>query len=133
MRDLVKKCFDIIASSVGILILSPVCLIIILLIKLMMPGPVFFCQVSRYGEPFKIFKFRTMTTDHGGNSISVKGESRITSLGAFLRKYKLDELPELWNVLKGDMSFVGPRPNMMDYADRLTCEERHILEYVWYN
>ncbi len=95
-----------------------------------MPGPVLFKQVraGRKGRPFTICKFRTMSLNHNGNTISVKGESRITPLGAILRKYKLDELPELWNVLKGDMSFVGPRPDMPEYASRLTGEERQILE-----
>jgi len=95
-----------------------------------MPGPVIFTQVraGRYGKPFKIFKFRTMTNDHGGNSISVRGESRITPLGARLRKYKLDELPELWNVVMGDMSFVGPRPDMPEYANKLMGKEKKILE-----
>lgn len=95
-----------------------------------MPGPVFFRQkrAGRYGNPFTMIKFRTMTINHGGNTISVKGENRILPLGARLRKYKLDELPELWNVLKGDMSFVGPRPDMPEYANRLTGEDRYILE-----
>ncbi len=95
-----------------------------------MPGPVLFRQIraGRHGKPFSICKFRTMSLNHNGNTISVKGESRITPLGAILRKYKLDELPELWNVLKGDMSFVGPRPDMPEYASRLAGEERHILK-----
>lgn len=95
-----------------------------------MPGPVLFKQVraGRFGKAFLIYKFRTMTPGHNGNSISVKGQSRITPLGSVLRKYKLDELPELWNVIKGDMSFVGPRPDVPEYADRLTGEERKILE-----
>ena len=74
-----------------------------------------------------MYKFRSMTVAHSGSSISVKGESRITPLGAVLRKYKLDELPELWNVLIGDMSFVGPRPDVPGYADRLEGEHRRIL------
>ena len=95
-----------------------------------MPGPVLFKQVraGRHSKPFLIYKFRTMTLNHKGNTISVKGETRITPIGALLRKYKLDELPELWNVLKGDMSFVGPRPDMPEYADRLVGEDRQILE-----
>ena len=125
-----KRIFDIIASFIGLVILSPVLLIIVFLIKTCMPGPVFFRQkrAGRYGNPFTMIKFRTMTINHGGNTISVKGENRILPLGARLRKYKLDELPELWNVLKGDMSFVGPRPDMPEYANRLTGEDRYILE-----
>ena len=94
-----------------------------------MPGPVFFIQkrVGQHGKLFTMAKFRTMSVGHGGNSISVKGESRITPLGATLRKYKLDELPELYNVLKGDMSFVGPRPDVPGYADKLQGDDRRIL------
>ena len=94
-----------------------------------MPGPVFFTQkrVGQHGKLFTMVKFRTMSVGHGGNSISVKGESRITPLGATLRKYKLDELPGLYNVLKGDMSFVGPRPDVPGYADKLQGDDRRIL------
>ncbi len=101
-----------------------------MLIRMKMPGPIFYCQqrAGRHGSIFMIFKFRTMIPEHHGSTISVKGENRITPLGAKLRKYKLDELPELWNVLKGDMSFVGPRPDMPEYAQRLQGEERKILE-----
>jgi len=128
---ILKRTFDIIASFFGLLILWPVLLIVAFLIKIKMPGgPVFFSQqrVGRYGKLFTLVKFRTMSVSHSGSSVSIKGESRITSLGATLRKYKLDELPELWNVLKGDMSFVGPRPDVPGYADRLTGEQRKILE-----
>ncbi len=75
-----------------------------------------------------MYKFRTMTPGHGGSSVSVKGENRITPFGATLRKYKLDELPELWNILVGDMSFVGPRPDVPGYADKLTGNDREILK-----
>lgn len=125
-----KRIFDIIASSLGLLLLSPVFIVIVLLIKINMPGPVLFCQKrgGRYGKPFTIYKFRTMIVDHGGNTVSVKGEDRITQLGARLRKYKLDELPELWNVLLGDMSFVGPRPDVPEYYDKLEGDEKKILD-----
>ncbi|MBN2613907.1 MAG: sugar transferase [Bacteroidales bacterium] len=127
---MLKRFFDIIASVFGLLMLSPLFIIIAVLIKIRMPGPVIFKQLraGRYGKPFKIYKFRTMIVNHGGSSISVKGENRITSLGAVLRKYKLDELPELWNVLRGDMSFVGPRPDMPEYAGQLGGKDRLILE-----
>ena len=125
-----KRLFDLFVSLVGIIVLLPVFLIIALLVKIKTPGPLFFVQqrVGRYGKLFRLVKFRTMLAGQKGNNITVKGESRITPLGVFLRKYKLDELPELWNVLKGDMSFVGPRPDVPGYADRLKGEERKILE-----
>jgi len=125
-----KRVFDIIASIIGLILLIPVFLIISILIKIYMPGPVFFRQkrIGRYGIPFTIFKFRTMIIEHGGGYVSVRGENRITPLGAKLRKYKLDELPELWNVLVGDMSFVGPRPDMPEYMEKLKDEEKTILE-----
>lgn len=126
-----KYLFDRAASLLGLLVLWPVLIIIALLIKVRMPGgPVIFKQqrVGRNGELFTMYKFRSMTVSHSGSSVSVAGESRITPLGSILRKYKLDELPELWNVLKGDMSFVGPRPDVPGYADRLQGENRLILK-----
>ncbi|MBN2167184.1 MAG: sugar transferase [Marinilabiliaceae bacterium] len=125
-----KRLFDIIASVCGFIILLPVFIIVALLIKIFMPGPVFFIQkrTGRYGNLFNIVKFRTMVVNHGGNTVSVKGERRITPLGATLRKYKLDELPELWNVLIGKMSFVGPRPDMPEMFENLNDEEKKILE-----
>lgn len=126
-----KRLFDILASFFGILVLCPVLLLVALLIKTKMPGgPALFTQqrVGRHGRLFTLVKFRTMSVGHSGSTVSVKGESRITPLGAVLRKYKLDELPELWNVLKGEMSFVGPRPDVPGYADKLIGEERRILE-----
>ncbi len=128
--DIAKRAFDFTASFAGLLVLWPLLLVIALVIRINMPdGPVLFKQerVGQYGKLFTLVKFRTMTMGHGGSSVSVAGERRITSLGAFLRRYKLDELPELWNVLKGDMSFVGPRPDVPGYADRLRGAERGIL------
>ncbi|MCU4166219.1 sugar transferase [Carboxylicivirga caseinilyticus] len=126
----VKRISDLLFSLIGLILLLPIYIVIILLIKIYMGSPVFFCQqrVGRFGQPFTIYKFRTMTVGHGGNSISIKGENRITPLGSILRKYKLDELPELWNVLIGDMSLVGPRPDMPEYYDKLIGEEKKILE-----
>lgn len=125
-----KTIFDILASFIGLLVFSPVLLIIAILIKLQMPGPVFFIQerVGQNARLFKMVKFRSMNVNHGGNTVSVKGENRITPLGATLRKYKLDELPELWNVLIGDMSLVGPRPDVPGYADQLQGEAAQILK-----
>jgi len=95
-----------------------------------MPGPIFFIQkrVGQHGKLFKMIKFRTMSVGHGGSSISIKGENRITPFGAVMRKYKLDEIPGLINVLKGEMSFVGPRPDVPGYADKLEGDDRRILE-----
>ena len=126
-----KFLFDRIVSFIGLLILWPVLLIVALLIRIKMPGgPVLFKQkrVGKDGKLFTMVKFRTMTVNHGGSSVSVAGENRITPLGAKLRKYKLDELPELWNVLIGDMSFVGPRPDVPGYADQLQGEDREVLK-----
>ena len=125
-----KYLFDRVVSLLGLLVLWPVLLVVAVLVRVKMPGgPVIFTQqrVGRYGRLFTMYKFRTMTVAHGGSSISVAGESRITPLGAVLRRYKLDELPELWNVLIGDMSFVGPRPDVPGYADKLQGEDRLIL------
>jgi lipopolysaccharide/colanic/teichoic acid biosynthesis glycosyltransferase len=127
---IVKRIFDFSSALVGLILLCPVYVVIALLIRIKMPGgPVLFSQkrVGRYGGLFVMHKFRTMAVNHGGSSISVKGESRITPLGAVLRKYKLDELPELWNILTGDMSLVGPRPDVPGYADKLTGDDRLLL------
>ena len=126
-----KWIFDRVVSFVGLLILWPVMLVVAMLIWRKMPGgPVIFTQkrVGQAGRLFTMYKFRSMTVSHSGSSVSVAGESRITPLGAKLRKYKLDELPELWNVFIGDMSFVGPRPDVPGYADKLCGEDRRILE-----
>ena len=125
-----KSLFDRLMSAFGLIALSPVLLIVGILIRIKMPGgPVIFRQqrVGRHGKLFTMYKFRSMTVHHSGSSVSVAGESRITPLGAKLRKYKLDELPELWNVLVGDMSFVGPRPDVPGYADRLQGSDRRVL------
>lgn len=125
-----KEVFDRVASLIGLILLFPVLGGVAFLICWKMPGgPVIFKQkrVGQYGRLFTMYKFRSMTVGHSGSSVSVKGESRITPLGAVLRKYKLDELPELWNVLIGDMSFVGPRPDVPGYADKLEGDDRRML------
>ena len=125
-----KFLFDRVSSLFGLLFLSPVLLFVALLIRIKMPGgPIIFKQkrVGQYGRLFTMYKFRSMTVSHSGSSVSVKGESRIPPLGVKLRKYKLDELPELWNVLIGDMSFVGPRPDVPGYADKLEGDDRRML------
>ncbi|NDV82027.1 sugar transferase [Bacteroides sp. 51] len=125
-----KYIFDKLFSFLGLIILFPLLLLIYFLILIKMPkGPVFFKQkrIGKHGNIFTMYKFRSMLVSHSGSSVSVKGESRITPFGAFLRKYKLDELPELWNVLKGDMSIVGPRPDVPGYADRLEGSDRRML------
>lgn len=126
----IKFVFDRLASFFGLLFLWPLLLVVALLIRIKMPGgPVFFVQdrVGKDGRIFRCHKFRTMQVDHGGSPVSVAGDSRITPLGAKLRHYKIDELPELWDVLVGNMSFVGPRPDVPGYADSLEGDDREIL------
>ena len=126
---LLKWIFDRVMALIGLLFLWPILLVVAVLIKIQMPGPVLFVQprVGRNGKLFSCHKFRSMTIGHGGSSVSVAGEARITPLGAKLRKYKLDELPELWDVFIGTMSFVGPRPDVPGYADKLQGEDRIVL------
>ena len=127
-----KYLFDKVVSFFGLVCLSPVFLIVAILIKKRMPGgPVIFKQqrVGQYGKLFTVFKFRSMNVaGEGRTSIASEEEDRITPLGKTLRRYKLDELPELCNVLKGDMSFVGPRPDVPGYADKLKGKDRDILK-----
>lgn len=128
---LLKILFDRIVSLIGLLILWPVLLIVAILVKVKMPGgPAFFVQkrVGKDGKLFNCHKFRTMTVKHNGSTVSVAGDSRITPLGAKLRHYKLDELPGLWDVLIGNMSFVGPRPDVPGYADKLQGNDRDVLK-----
>ena len=128
---MMKRLFDFITSLIGLILLFPIFIILSLLVKIYSEGSIFFIQerIGRNGTIFRMIKFRSMTVVQISNStISVKGDVRITKIGVFLRKYKLDELPELWNVLKGDMSFVGPRPDVCGYADNLKGLDRKILE-----
>lgn len=128
---MLKEIFDRFVAIAGLIILWPVMAVVAVLIAVRMPGgPVIFRQqrVGRGGRLFTLVKFRTMTMGHSGSTVSVAGESRITPLGAVLRRLKLDELPELWNVASGDMSFVGPRPDVPGYADMLTGDDRRVLQ-----
>lgn len=126
-----KWMFDRIVSFLGLLFLWPVLLVVAIMVKVKMPGgPAFFVQkrVGKGGKLFKCHKFRTMTVKHNGSTVSVAGDSRITPFGAVLRHYKLDELPGLWDVLIGNMSFVGPRPDVPGYADKLQGDDCDVLK-----
>ena len=124
-----KYLFDRAVALLGLICFAPIFLLVAILIKIKMSGPVLFVQkrVGKDGKIFNCHKFRTMTVKHGGSSISVAGENRITPLGAKLRQYKIDELPGLWDVFVGKMSFVGPRPDVPGYADCLEGNNRRIL------
>ena len=118
-------------SFIGLLVLWPVLAVVALFVHVKMPGgPVIFKQkrVGKDGKLFTCHKFRTMMVKHNGSTVSVAGDNRITPLGAKLRHYKLDELPGLWDVLVGNMSFVGPRPDVPGYADQLKGDDREVLE-----
>ena len=125
-----KRVCDILISSIGLISLIPLFVIISIIIKLSSKGPVFFVQnrVGKNGDIFSMIKFRSMTIQQDNlSTVSIYGDSRITNFGFFLRRYKLDELPELFNVLKGEMSLVGPRPDVPGYADKLVGEAKLIL------
>ena len=126
-----KFIFDRLAALFGLLLLWPVILVTAILVKIKMPGgPAFFVQkrVGKDGKLFNCHKFRSMTVKHSGSTVSVAGDSRITPFGAKLRHCKIDELPGLWDVLIGNMSFVGPRPDVPGYADKLTGTDRDVLK-----
>ena len=128
---LLKWLFDRTVSFIGLLVLWPILLVVALLVKVKMPGgPVLFVQkrVGKGSRLFKCHKFRTMTVKHNGSTVSVAGDSRITHFGAKLRHWKLDELPGLWDVMVGNMSFVGPRPDVPGYADKLVGDDRDVLK-----
>ncbi len=129
--NMLKRAFDIMVSGMGLVILSPLFAAIALAVKLSSRGPVFFVQkrVGRHGKIIDVVKFRTMVVGlEGQGSVTTSADSRITPVGRLLRRFKLDELPQLWNVFVGKMSFVGPRPDVLGYADMLQGEDRIILE-----
>lgn len=131
INDFLKRAFDIIASTFGLILLFPIFLIISYLIKREDGGPIFYrgVRVGQHGKLFRIFKFRTMVVNAekiGGPS-TADDDPRITRIGKLIRKHKLDELPQLINVLKGEMSFVGPRPEVQQYVDMFTDQEKQIL------
>lgn len=125
-----KRAFDILCSFLGLTVLSPVLLVVSVLVAVTSPGGVFFRQerIGKDGKPFRIFKFRSMRKDNAGLKITTGNDSRITPVGRFLRKSKIDELPQLINVLVGDMSFVGPRPEVADYVNLYTPYQRQVLQ-----
>lgn len=127
-----KRLFDIVASALGLVVLSPLFLILAIWIKLDSKGPVFYRQerVGRHNKDFRIFKFRTMCLGADSGSLMTIGDKdvRVTRLGYYIRKFKLDELPQLINVLVGDMSFVGPRPEVRHYVDYWTPEQMRVLD-----
>ncbi len=126
-----KFIFDRLVSLIGLLFLWPFLIIVAILVKIKMPGGAAIFKQKRVGKDGKLFtchKFRTMTVNHNGSTVSVAGDSRITPFGATLRHYKIDELPGLWDVLVGNMSFVGPRPDVPGYADKLQGDDRIVLK-----
>ena len=127
---MIRLC-DIVFSAIGLLLLSPLFLIVYVLIRCESKGGGFYCQqrVGKDGRMFGLYKFRSMRTGSDKKGLITVGghDSRITRMGYFIRKYKIDELPQLWNVLKGDMSLVGPRPEVKKYVDLYTEEQRRVL------
>ena len=121
-----KRAFDVVAASILLVILAPIMLVVAVWIKLDSPGPVFFRQtrITQYGKEFRIFKFRTMVNnaDKMGSAVTVGNDSRITKVGTIIRNYRIDEFPQLFNVLSGDMSFVGARPEVRKYVEAYTNE-----------
>ncbi len=129
---MLKRCFDLLMSGLGLLVLSPLFVLMALWIKCDSKGPVFYRQVrvGRHGKDFRLFKFRSMRVGSDCKGLITVGghDPRITRSGYFIRKYKLDELPQLINVFIGDMSLVGPRPEVRKYVDLYTPEQRHVLD-----
>ncbi|MDD2696909.1 MAG: sugar transferase [Candidatus Pacebacteria bacterium] len=128
---MLKRLFDIIFSFIGLILTSPLFLVVAVLIKISSPGPVFYRgeRIGRNGKPFRIFKFRTMVVgaENLGGPSTASDDPRLLKIGNFLKKFQLDEIPQLINVLKGEMSFVGPRPEVKIYVDMMTSEERSII------
>lgn len=126
-----KRIFDLVLASAGLVFVSPLLILLAIWIKLDSTGPVFYrgLRAGRFGKPFRIFKLRTMTADPNerGGAWTASDDPRITHIGATLRRYKFDELPQLINVIKGDMSLVGPRPEVLDEVQRYTAEEKQLL------
>jgi lipopolysaccharide/colanic/teichoic acid biosynthesis glycosyltransferase len=129
VQNAVKRGLDLMLATLGLLVTSPVLALIALLVRRGSPGPAIFRQerVGRYGRPFRIHKFRTLEVDVAGPLVSATGDGRVTEVGAVLRRTKLDELPQLWDVLCGEMSLVGPRPEVPTYAALWTATEREII------
>jgi lipopolysaccharide/colanic/teichoic acid biosynthesis glycosyltransferase len=129
-----KRLFDFVCATIGLIVLAPLLAAVAVAIKVESEGPVFYRgrRAGRYGKPFRIFKFRTMVinADKIGGPSSAANDPRITRVGGFLRKYKLDELPQLLNVVKGEMSLVGPRPEVLQYVELFSTEERAILSVL---
>lgn len=128
-----KRALDVVVAGVGLLVAAPVLAIVALLVKAGDGGPIFFRQVrvGRHGVPFRIWKFRTMVPEAAeGRQVTAAGDLRVTPIGARLRRLKLDELPQLLNVLTGDMSLVGPRPEVPHFVARYTPEQRKLLDFL---
>ena len=125
-----KRLFDIVSSAMGLLLTGLPMVLITIAIKLLDPGPVLYRQrrIGRGGQPFWLYKFRTMKVCESGPVVTIEGDPRVTPIGRFLRRWKLDELPQLWNVLRGEMSVVGPRPEIQRFVDLYTQEQRRLLQ-----
>jgi lipopolysaccharide/colanic/teichoic acid biosynthesis glycosyltransferase len=125
-----KRLFDIASSAMGLLFTGLPMVLITIAIKLLDPGPVLYRQrrIGRGGQPFWLYKFRTMKVCESGPVVTIEGDPRVTPIGRFLRRWKLDELPQLWNVLRGEMSVVGPRPEVQRFVDLYTPAQRRLLQ-----
>lgn len=128
---MLKRLFDLLFSLVALVILMPLMLFAAFMIKISMPGPVLFKQrrIGRFAQPFLIYKFRTMRLNNSKVSVTLSTDSRITPFGHFLRKTKIDELPQFFNILKGEMSIVGPRPDVPGYYDTLVGDDQVIWQW----